>query len=164
MDSTIHTPVEARNGDNSLLSAAFEYAARGIPVFRSNSDRTPISPTADPGRLAAKRRIIVQERLMARESLLQRWVGSWVELHHAASSAEITPHGEMISGPAESRVGTYRLVPDPRPKWRSPRPLRIAGWLAILATATCVRPVIGYRTFTPPAAAEIWFRSARNSG
>ncbi len=44
-----------------------------------------------------------------RESILQRWVGSWVELHHAASSAEITPHGEMISGPAESRVGTYRL-------------------------------------------------------
>ncbi len=44
-----------------------------------------------------------------RESMLQRWVGSWVELHHAASSAEITPHGEMISGPAESRVGTYRL-------------------------------------------------------
>ncbi len=45
----------------------------------------------------------------AGESILQRWVGSWVELHHAASSAEITPHGEMISGPAESRVGTYRL-------------------------------------------------------
>jgi hypothetical protein len=44
-----------------------------------------------------------------RESILQRWVGSWVELHHATSSAEITPHGEMISGPAESRVGTYRL-------------------------------------------------------
>lgn len=44
-----------------------------------------------------------------RESILQRWVGSWVELHHAASSAEITPHGEMISGPAESRVGTCRL-------------------------------------------------------
>ena len=44
-----------------------------------------------------------------KDSILQRWVGSWVELHHAASSAEITPHGEMISGPAESRVGTYRL-------------------------------------------------------
>ena len=44
-----------------------------------------------------------------RASILQRWVGSWVELHHAASSAEITPHGEMIVGPAESRVGTYRL-------------------------------------------------------
>ena len=44
-----------------------------------------------------------------RESILQRWVGSWVELHHAASSAEITPHGEMVAGPAESRVGTYRL-------------------------------------------------------
>jgi hypothetical protein len=45
----------------------------------------------------------------ARESLLQRWVGSWVELHHTASSAEISPHGEMVVGPAESRVGTYRL-------------------------------------------------------
>ena len=44
-----------------------------------------------------------------RDSILQRWVGSWVELHHAASSAEITPHGEMVVGPAESRVGTYRL-------------------------------------------------------
>ena len=44
-----------------------------------------------------------------RESILQRWVGSWVELHHVASSAEITPHGEMITGPTESRVGTYRL-------------------------------------------------------
>ena len=45
----------------------------------------------------------------ARESVLQHWVGSWVELHYAASSAEITPHGEMIAGPTESRVGTYRL-------------------------------------------------------
>jgi hypothetical protein len=44
-----------------------------------------------------------------RASILQRWVGSWVELHHVASSAEITPHGEMVAGPAESRVGTYRL-------------------------------------------------------
>jgi hypothetical protein len=42
-------------------------------------------------------------------SVLGRWIGSWIELHHAASSAEITPHGEMISGPVESRVGTYRL-------------------------------------------------------
>lgn len=42
-------------------------------------------------------------------SVLGLWIGSWIELHHAASSAEITPHGEMISGPVESRVGTYRL-------------------------------------------------------
>lgn len=58
------------------------------------------------------------------ESILQRWVGSWVEFHYAASSAEVTPHGELIPGPAETRLGTCRLeaigergieafIPDP---------------------------------------------------
>jgi hypothetical protein len=58
------------------------------------------------------------------ESILQRWVGSWVELHYAASSAEVTPHGELIPGPPETRLGTCRLeaigergieafIPDP---------------------------------------------------
>jgi hypothetical protein len=58
------------------------------------------------------------------ESILQRWVGNWVELHYAASSAEITPHGGMVPGPSETRVGTYLIeaigdwgievfVPDP---------------------------------------------------
>jgi hypothetical protein len=43
-----------------------------------------------------------------RESIVQSWVGTWVELHYAASSAEVTPHGE-ISGPAETRIGICRL-------------------------------------------------------
>jgi hypothetical protein len=43
-----------------------------------------------------------------RESIVQIWVGTWVELHYAASSAEVTPHGE-ISGPAETRIDTCRL-------------------------------------------------------
>jgi hypothetical protein len=43
-----------------------------------------------------------------RESIVQSWVGTWVELHYAASSAEVTPHGE-ISGPAETRIGACRL-------------------------------------------------------
>ncbi len=58
-----------------------------------------------------------------RESVLQRWVGDWVELHYAASSAEVTPHG-IIAGPPETRVGMYLLeaiddrgieafIPDP---------------------------------------------------
>jgi hypothetical protein len=60
----------------------------------------------------------------ARESILRRWVGKWVELHYAASSAEVVPHGEMIAGPPETRIGTYLMeavddrgieafVPDP---------------------------------------------------
>ncbi|MDQ3965454.1 MAG: hypothetical protein M3246_03215 [Actinomycetota bacterium] len=60
----------------------------------------------------------------ARESILQRWVGSWVELHYAASSAEVTPHGAIVTGPPETRVGAYLLeavddrgieafIPDP---------------------------------------------------
>ncbi len=67
---------------------------------------------------------MADQKLQTRESILQSWVGNWVELHYAASSAEVTPHGEMISGPAETRVGTYRLetaddrgieafIPDP---------------------------------------------------
>ena len=58
-----------------------------------------------------------------RGSVLQRWVGNWIELHYAASSAEVTPHG-IISGPPETRVGMYLLeaiddrgieafIPDP---------------------------------------------------
>jgi hypothetical protein len=43
------------------------------------------------------------------ESVLQSWLGNWVELHYAASSAEVTPHGEMITGPVETRIGTCRL-------------------------------------------------------
>ncbi len=43
-----------------------------------------------------------------KESILQDWVGNWVELHYVASSAEVTPHG-IITGPQESRVGIYLL-------------------------------------------------------
>ncbi len=67
---------------------------------------------------------MVDRELQTKESILQSWVGNWVELHYAASSAEVTPHGEVISGPAETRTGTYRLeaaddrgieafIPDP---------------------------------------------------
>jgi hypothetical protein len=60
----------------------------------------------------------------AREAILQRWVGSWVELHYTASSAEVTPHGAIVTGPPETRVGAYLLeavddrgieafIPDP---------------------------------------------------
>ena len=41
-------------------------------------------------------------------SILQAWVGNWVELHYVASSAEVTPHG-IIAGPQETRVGIYLL-------------------------------------------------------
>ena len=44
----------------------------------------------------------------ARGSVLQRWLGKRVELHHAASSAEVTAKGE-ITGPAETRIGVYVL-------------------------------------------------------
>ncbi len=44
-----------------------------------------------------------------RESIVKSWLGNWVELHYAASSAEVTPHGEMITGPVETRIGTCLL-------------------------------------------------------
>jgi hypothetical protein len=43
-----------------------------------------------------------------RGSVLQRWLGKRVELHHAASSAEVTAKGE-VTGPAETRIGVYVL-------------------------------------------------------
>ncbi len=43
-----------------------------------------------------------------RGSVLQRWLGKRVELHHAASSAEVTTHG-VVAGPPESRIGVYVL-------------------------------------------------------
>ena|SRR5918911_5779015 len=43
-----------------------------------------------------------------KESILQDWVGNWVELHYVASSAEVTPHG-IIAGPQETRVGMFLL-------------------------------------------------------
>lgn len=43
-----------------------------------------------------------------RESVLQRWLGKRVELHHAASSAEVTTHG-VVAGPPETRIGVYVL-------------------------------------------------------
>ena len=58
-----------------------------------------------------------------RESALQRWLGKRVELHHTASSAEVTAKG-VVAGPPETRIGVYVLeavndtgieasVPDP---------------------------------------------------
>jgi hypothetical protein len=44
----------------------------------------------------------------AKESILQDWVGNWVELHYVSSSAEVTPHG-IIAGPQETRVGIFLL-------------------------------------------------------
>ena len=52
---------------------------------------------------------MVDQEAEKRESVLQSWLGRWVELHYAASSAEVTPHGEMITGPVETRIGTCRL-------------------------------------------------------
>ena len=52
---------------------------------------------------------MVDQEPEKRESVLQSWLGKWVELHYAASSAEVTPHGEMITGPVETRIGTCRL-------------------------------------------------------
>jgi hypothetical protein len=43
-----------------------------------------------------------------KESILQGWVGNWVELHYVASAADVTPHG-IIAGPQETRVGTFLL-------------------------------------------------------
>jgi hypothetical protein len=43
-----------------------------------------------------------------KESILQGWVGNWVELHYVASAAKVTPHG-IIAGPQETRVGTFLL-------------------------------------------------------
>jgi hypothetical protein len=44
----------------------------------------------------------------AKESILEGWVGNWVELHYVASSAEATPHG-ILAGPQETRVGMFLL-------------------------------------------------------
>ena len=55
--------------------------------------------------------------------MLQRWLGKRIELHHTASSAEVTTHG-VVAGPPETRIGVYVLeavndtgieasVPDP---------------------------------------------------
>ncbi len=52
---------------------------------------------------------MVDQEAEKRESVLQSWLGRWVELHYAASSAEVTPYGEMITGPVETRIGTCRL-------------------------------------------------------
>ena len=43
-----------------------------------------------------------------RGSVLQRWLGKRVELHHTASSAEVTTHG-VVAGPPETRIGVYML-------------------------------------------------------
>ncbi len=43
-----------------------------------------------------------------RGSVLQRWLGKRVELHHAASSAEVTAKG-VVAGPPETRIGMYVL-------------------------------------------------------
>ena len=43
-----------------------------------------------------------------RESALQRWLGKRVELHHTASSAEVTAKG-VVAGPPETRIGVYVL-------------------------------------------------------
>ena len=43
-----------------------------------------------------------------RGPVLQRWLGKRVELHHAASSAEVTAKG-IVTGPAETRIGMYVL-------------------------------------------------------
>ena len=43
-----------------------------------------------------------------RGPVLQRWLGKRVELHHAASSAEVTAKG-VVTGPAETRIGMYVL-------------------------------------------------------
>ena len=40
--------------------------------------------------------------------VLQRWLGKRVELHHMASSAEVTTHG-IVAGPPETRIGVYVL-------------------------------------------------------
>lgn len=66
---------------------------------------------------------MMDRELGIRESIVEAWVGNWVEVHYAASSAEVTPQG-MVAGPPETRVGMYLIqaiddrgveafIPDP---------------------------------------------------